>query len=88
MRKPFEPRCRSVAVGLLLMTVCSPAFAYLDPGTGSIVLQSLLAGIAVAIGIVRTYWYRVKAFFGAKPPESADSLAGPDGSPPDSSRGA
>jgi len=43
---------------------------YLDPGTGSIILQSALAGIAVAMGVLRLYWYRLKAFFSGKTSES------------------
>ena len=44
----------------------SPAYAYLDPGTVSIVLQSILAAIA---GIVATYklWiFKIKNFFKKK----------------------
>jgi hypothetical protein len=41
----------------------APSHAYLDPGTGSIILQSILASIAVAMGVLRLYWYRLKAFF-------------------------
>ena len=48
----------------------APSFAYLDPGTGSIILQSILAGIAVAMGVLRLYWYRLKAFFTGKPVET------------------
>ena len=48
-----------VALGLL---IASTSHAYLDPGTGSIILQSLLAGIAVAIGVLRVYWQRFTAF--------------------------
>jgi hypothetical protein len=40
------------------------AFAYLDPGTGSIILQGLIAGLAVAAVVMRTYWYKIKGFFG------------------------
>ena len=43
--------------------------AYLDPGSGSFMIQALvaaLAGIAVA---VRSYWSRIRTFFGAAPPE-------------------
>jgi hypothetical protein len=51
---------------LTALTVClafsSPSHAYLDPGTGSIILQSALAGIAVAMGVLRLYWHRFKAF--------------------------
>ena len=39
------------------------AHAYLDPGTGSILVQSLLAGIAGAVAVISLYWQRVKAFF-------------------------
>lgn len=39
------------------------AFAYLDPGAGSFIIQALvatLAGVAVA---TRAYWSRIKSFF-------------------------
>lgn len=49
--------------------LATPSFAYLDPGTGSIILQSILAGIAVAMGVLRLYWYRLKGFFTGKPAE-------------------
>jgi hypothetical protein len=53
----------------------APAYAYLDPGTGSIILQSILASIAVAIGMLRLYWYRLKAFFSGQSakPDAQDS---------------
>ena len=41
----------------------TPAYAYLDPGTGSILLQGLLAGIATVITTLTFYWRRIKAFF-------------------------
>lgn len=41
----------------------APAFAYLDPGTGSMLLQALMAGF-VAIGVTAgIYWRRIKNFF-------------------------
>lgn len=73
--------------GFLLLTASQSAYAYLDPGTGSILLQSLLAGIAVAIGVVRMYWYRVKSFFGATSQSSEDPIAEAEESPQDSSSG-
>lgn len=48
------------------------AFAYLDPGTGSIILQGLIAGLAAAAVVMRTYWYRIKSFFSRS--ESKSSL--------------
>jgi Na+/proline symporter len=46
-----------------LVGFSAAAHAYLDPGTGSILVQSLLAGIAGAAAVLSLYWQRVKAFF-------------------------
>jgi len=37
--------------------------AYLDPGSGSILLQLLIAGILGAFLVLRSSWGKVKAFF-------------------------
>jgi hypothetical protein len=50
-----------LTVGLISYT--SPAFAYLDPGTGSVLLQGLIGGLAVVISFLSIYWQKVKAFF-------------------------
>ena len=39
------------------------AYAYLDPGTGSIILQALLGAIAAAASYFIFYWNKVKIFF-------------------------
>ena len=39
------------------------AFAYLDPGTGSIILQSILGAIAAGASVGAIYWQKVKNFF-------------------------
>lgn len=36
------------------------AFAYLDPGTGSMLLQLLLGGVAGALVVGKLYWQRLK----------------------------
>jgi hypothetical protein len=46
-----------------LLAGSGPAHAYLDPTTGSILLQGLLAGIAGVVVVLRLYWARLKAFF-------------------------
>lgn len=38
----------------------TPAHAYIDPGTGGMLLQLLLGGVAGALVIVKLYWYRIK----------------------------
>jgi nitrate/nitrite transporter NarK len=59
-----HPR-RVVAIWLAvqLVSFSAAAHAYLDPGTGSMLVQSLLAGVAGAVAVIGLYWQRVKAFF-------------------------
>lgn len=38
------------------------AYAYIDPGTGSLIVQGLIAGVAVFFGAVSMYWQRLKHF--------------------------
>ena len=65
MRKPLQIRrlLRLVLVLLPGLFYIAPAYAYLDPGSGSIILQGLLAGIATAAALVSMSWQRLKAFF-------------------------
>jgi membrane associated rhomboid family serine protease len=51
-----------VAVFLLVSNLSGPLSAYLDPGTGSMVIQLVLGGIVGALALVRLYWRRVKGF--------------------------
>ncbi len=44
--------------------------AYMDPGTGSLFLQLLLAGAAGLLVFVKLFWQRVLAFFGMGPKET------------------
>jgi hypothetical protein len=38
-------------------------FAYLDPGTGSIIVQSIIAG-AVGLGVlIKAYWHKLILLF-------------------------
>ena len=37
--------------------------AYLDPGSGSFILQILIASLVGALFIVRVYWSKIKGFF-------------------------
>ncbi|CAA0088320.1 Uncharacterised protein [Halioglobus japonicus] len=55
---------------LFAISFSAPAAAYLDPGTGSMILQGIIAGIAVAGLTIKNYWYRIRAFFGKETPTS------------------
>jgi hypothetical protein len=50
----------------------SQAFGYLDPGTGSLIVQSVIAALAAAGFALRLYWSKVRAWFKwprRRPPE-------------------
>ena len=63
-------------VGLISYT--SPAYAYLDPGTGSMLLQGLIAGLAAVISVVSIYWQKVKAFFVKQEPDTDINIENKD----------
>ena len=47
----------------VLVAICLPTFAYIDPGSGSAIV-SLIIGLFVALGLtVKTYWYKLKGLF-------------------------
>ncbi|HLF37992.1 MAG TPA: hypothetical protein VI520_08670 [Anaerolineales bacterium] len=47
----------------LLASVFARPVQYLDPGSGSYLLQLLIAGILGALFALRLYWRQVKGFF-------------------------
>lgn len=64
----------SVLLGALSV-VWSPdrAAAYLDPGTGSILVQLLLGGVAGVLALGKLYWGRIRGLFpGAKTATAAE----------------
>ena len=71
-------------IGVLASTWVDTAYAYLDPGTGSILLQGLLAGFAGLAVVGRLYWSRIKGFFAQGNREKAsDDIDPVDGEPAD-----
>jgi len=68
----------ALASGLVLTLFAVDAYAYLDPGTGSAIIQGIIAAVA-ALGVtLKLYWHRVVRFFGSgrnknKSTDSADN---------------
>jgi hypothetical protein len=57
-----------------------PAYAYLDPGTGAILLQILFGGAAGALIIFKLYWNNLKKYLGFKSSEqSAEATTASEG---------
>ncbi|MDP2671617.1 MAG: hypothetical protein Q8P13_04150 [bacterium] len=54
-------------ISLLTLTLFAlftkPAHAYLNPGTGSVLFQFMIIGIAGGLFTVKTYWSSIKTFF-------------------------
>ncbi len=46
---------------------------YIDPGTGSIILQAIAAGIIGGAVAVKLFWHRILAFFGLKKRNKQDA---------------
>ena len=70
-----------LAAALALAGFASPAYAYLDPSTGSMIISAVL-GVLATVGLaLKTYWYKLKSVFrrgdarrtvGSEPVETAD----------------
>ncbi|MBI4006191.1 MAG: hypothetical protein HY356_05945 [Gammaproteobacteria bacterium] len=59
---------------LLVFSIVPDAHAYIDPGTGSLLIQGLLATIAGAIVAIKIYWHRILTFFRLKRDKDRDDL--------------
>ena len=53
-----------ILVGVFLLLFIGNAQAYLDPGTGSMLLQVILGGVA-AVGVaIKLYWHKLRIALG------------------------
>ena len=59
-RESFRLTAAAIAV---FAAMTAPAYAYIDPGAGSMILQGIIGGVAGGLFIMRTYWAKVVAFF-------------------------
>jgi hypothetical protein len=57
----------------LLLTSPVPAAAYLDPATGSIVLQVAIGGLLAVVTATQLYWRRLRSLLSGKRKEDADA---------------
>lgn len=54
-----------LAFALALSLLFAPsAWAYLDPASGSMILQLILGGVAGAAVAIKLYWHRILGAFG------------------------
>ena len=55
--------------GTGLFMLRDAVFAYLDPGTGSMLVQLLVGGVAAAGVALKLYWYRILRLLRIRKPE-------------------
>ena len=46
----------------ILLSPTADIAAYLDPGSGSFIIQLLIGGLVGLVLVVKTFWGRIKAF--------------------------
>ena len=69
---------RSVLFALLAVVSASltlPAHAYLDPASGSMLLQLIVGGVAGVALALKLFWHRILGFFGVKTQRPDDDAA-------------
>ncbi len=64
----------ALAVILALILVPTPALAYLDPGSGSFVIQGIIAVVVGAGFTVKMFWHRIKSLFTGKSTSEDEDL--------------
>jgi hypothetical protein len=62
------------ALFTIALLIAAPAYAYVDPGTGGMLIQLASGGAAGLAVLIRLYWGRVKKTWGKRP--QFDSVAG------------
>jgi hypothetical protein len=73
----------SAALAVVMLLIAAPAYAYIDPGSGGMLVQLLTGGAAGAVILARLYWRRLKDRFGPKSKAAEPALpAETSGIPP------
>ena len=72
----------SPILNILLSTFSTMLFIrddpYLDPGSGSFLIQLIIASLLGAAFVLRTSWSKIKSFFKRTPDETEDAVDAQD----------
>jgi hypothetical protein len=66
----------SVCLAGVLCLLPASASAYIDPGTGSYVFQTVVAALITAGFLLRSFWHRVVGAFRRRPPNQKGDQGG------------
>ena len=75
--RPAAP-CLALALAFALPAAAAaeasgvPHLAYVDPGSGSFILQAVVATLAGAVVVANSYWRSIKGFLGFSSAEPSD----------------
>jgi len=61
-------RCAKIYFALALFATPTLVHAYIDPGTGSLLIQGLIALVVGALFTLKTWWHRLRSLFARRPP--------------------
>lgn len=51
-------------------------FAYLDPGTGSLIVQAIIGGAVAVAVVLKAYWHKIGKLFGRGGKKKSEDLRG------------
>ena len=63
----------TIGLGALLAIVPVTAHAYIDPNSGSLMLQAILGGFAGLAVVVRLYWHKIRRVLGLRKSDRVES---------------
>ena len=63
-------RTIAILAAICLLFAAVPAYAYVDPGAGSMLVQLVTGGVAGALVLVRMFWNRLRGKTPKTPPHS------------------
>jgi hypothetical protein len=76
----------TIALALTLAGMAPPAFAYLDPSTGSMIISAVVGLFASAALAIKTYWYKLRSVFRRRDKNQEKTFQDP-GNPTEPERG-
>ena len=71
----------TAVLALTLIGMAPPAFAYLDPSTGSMIISAIVGLFASAALAIKTWWYKLRSFLRRSEPTKGDRQKDPASSP-------
>jgi hypothetical protein len=61
---PGRKTAAIIGAAMAMSAIPGAAYAYIDPGTGSLALQALIGAVAGGLFAARMWWARISSFFG------------------------